>query len=242
MNILLINPNTNTAMTGQVLDVARAAAAPGTALTAVTARLGAAAIHSRSSYAIAAHAALDAWAHADDGSFDAVVLACFGDPGLEGLRELCPLPVIGMADAAIGLAVRQGRRFGIVTGGERWKSMLEEFVASRGMSARLASIQTVAPTGGEIARDPEGAMALLVEACIAAAGAGADHVILGGAGLAGLAARMQPLVPVPLIDGTVAAIAAAEAAVTATAAGFDPPPAVGSQGLSPALARKLSRL
>ena len=41
------------------------------------------------------------------------------------------MPVVGMADASILQACSMGNRFSIVTGGERWKSMLEEFVASQ---------------------------------------------------------------------------------------------------------------
>lgn len=246
MKLLLINPNTTTAMTDLVLAVARDVVAPGTGLVGVTGRFGAAYVSSRSAYAIAAHAALDAWAQAD-GAFDAVVLACFGDPGLDGLRELCPVPVVGMADASIQLAASLGRSFGIVTGGERWGPMLREFVASRGLSDRLASVQTVAPTGGDIARDPDAAMALLADACCAAARDGADHVILGGAGLAGLAPRIRDRVPVPLVDSTVAAVRMAEAVAAfgfekARAGTFALPPHVPSTGLSPALAGKISGL
>lgn len=247
MRLLLINPNTTAAMTDKVLAVARTVVAPGTDLVGVTGRFGAAYVATRSSYAIAGHAALDAWAEADDGRFDAVVLACFGDPGLDGLREVCPLPVIGMADASIQLAASMGKRFGIVTGGDRWGPMLKEFVASRGMSEKLASVQTVAPTGGDIARDPDAAMTLLADACIAAAKDGADHVILGGAGLAGLVPRVQDRVPVPVIDSTIAVVRMAEAVAAsrfekATAGTFALPPHVPSTGLSPALAKRISGL
>jgi allantoin racemase len=249
MKLLLINPNTTAAMTDKVVDVARTVVTPGTHLVGVTGRFGAAYVSSRSAYAIAGHAALDAWAQATEqqADFDAVLLACFGDPGLDGLRELCAVPVVGMADASIQLAASLGRSFGIVTGGERWGPMLREFVASRGLIDRLASVQTVAPTGGDIARDPDAAMTLLAEACCAAARDGADHVILGGAGLAGLAPRIRDRVPVPVIDSTVAAVRMTEAAAAsgfgkASVGTFALPPHVPSTGLSPALARKISGL
>lgn len=247
MKLLLINPNTTAPMTDKVLSVARQVVSPGTTLVGATGRFGAAYVATRSSYAIAAHAALDAWAEHADGDFDAVLLACFGDPGLDGLRELCTVPVVGMADASIQLAASLGRKFGIVTGGERWGPMLHEFVASRGLSEKLASVQTVAPTGGDIARDPEGSMALLARACKAAADDGADTVILGGAGLAGLAAVIRDQVPVPLIDSTEAAVRITEAVAAsklgkATIGTFATPPGVPSIGLSPALAKRISGL
>ncbi|MBM3621206.1 MAG: Asp/Glu racemase [Alphaproteobacteria bacterium] len=243
MRLLLINPNTTQAMTDKVLAVARAGVGEKVELVGATGRFGAAYVASRAAYAIAGHAALDAWANAE-GHFDAVVLACFGDPGLDALREICPVPVVGMADASLMVAAQLGARIGVVTGGERWGPMLREFVAARGFADRVASIRTVAPTGADIARDPDGSLALLAQSCTAAVEEGADVVILGGAGLAGLAERMRERVPVPLVDGVLAAVGQAVALVglgvgKATRGSLAPTPAVESTGLSAPLARRL---
>lgn len=209
-NILLINPNTTASITDLVLRTARGFARPETKLRALTGTFGPRYVASRAGYAIAGHAALDAFAN-DRGPKDAVVLACFGDPGLAALKEVSPVPVVGMADASILQACALGARFSIVTGGERWKSMLEEFVASHGLSARLASVRTVAPTGADIARNPKAALAVLAKGCTACVREdGADVVILGGAGLAGLAAKLAAKVEVPLLDGVACAISMAE--------------------------------
>ena len=209
-NILLINPNTTASITDLVLKTAKGFARPDTKLRALTGAFGPRYVASRAGYAIAGHAALDAFAN-DRGPKDAVVLACFGDPGLAALKEVSPVPVVGMADASILQACALGARFSIVTGGERWKSMLEEFVASHGLSARLASVRTVAPTGADIARNPKAALAVLAKGCTACVREDdADVVILGGAGLAGLAAKLAAKVEVPLLDGVACAISMAE--------------------------------
>jgi len=208
--LLLINPNTTQSITDLVLKTAKRFAAKGTTLRAVTGAFGPRYIASRIGYAIAGHAAVDALAN-DTAHKDAVVLACFGDPGLAALKEVSKVPVIGMAEASILQAAVIGKRFSIVTGGERWKKMLEEFVAAQGMRARLASVRTVAPTGADIARNPKAAMALLAKGCAACVREdGADVVILGGAGLAGLAAKLKSSVDAPLLDGLACAIAMAE--------------------------------
>lgn len=240
MRILLINPNTTASITATVAEHARGIAGEGVELVPVTGRFGARYISSRAAAAIAAHAALDAFAEHGAGC-DAVYLACFGDPGLLALKEVSPVPVVGMAEASCRLAATTGR-FSIVTGGERWKPMLEEFVASLGLSGRLASIRTVAPTGGEIARDPDGALALLAEAARrCAAGDAAEVVILGGAALAGLAGRLAPSVPVPLICSVEAGTRAAVALAREGARREDPaPPQTASIGLGAALQRLLA--
>lgn len=236
--LLLINPNTTQAITDLVLKHAKHFAAKGTTLRAVSGAFGPRYIASRIGYAIAGHAAVDALAN-DKGARDAVVLACFGDPGLAALKEVSKVPVVGMAEASILQACAIGRRFSIVTGGERWKPMLEEFVAAQGISSRLASVRTVAPTGADIARNPKAAMALLAKGCSACAREdGADVVILGGAGLAGLAAKLRPAVDIPLLDGVACAISMAEAMAKQKPGRAGAPPApVESVGLSKGLAK-----
>jgi Asp/Glu/hydantoin racemase len=246
MRLLLINPNTTDSITELVAARARDLAGAEIEIRAVTGAFGARYIASRAAAAIAAHAALDAFAREQQGC-DAVLLACFGDPGLAALKELSPVPVVGMAEAACHLACLFGRQFSIVTGGERWGAMLHEFVAGHGLSPRLASVRTVAPTGAEIAADPERALATLAESCRACAKEdGAEAVILGGAGLAGLAGRIAGDVPVPLIcsleAGLRATIAAAEFGLTKARTGsLAQTPAVAATGLSDALAAMLER-
>lgn len=245
MDLLLINPNTTVSITARVAEVAAGMAGANVRVRAVTGRFGARYVSSRTSYAIAGHAALDAYAEHGEGA-DAVVLACFGDPALLALKEIARQPVVGMAEASCLAAAGLGGRFAIVTGGERWQAMLEEFVGSMGLQSRLAGIATVAPTGAEIARDPEGSLELLAEACRRCVDRlRADSVILGGAGLAGLAARIADRVPVPVIDSLGAAVAAAQSLAALRPAkpstgSLAAPPAVETVGLSAPLARLMS--
>lgn len=199
MRLLLVNPNTTGAVTDLMAERAREIVGDVADIRAVTGRFGARYIASRAAAAIAGHAALDAVAEHHEGC-DAVLLACFGDPGLRALKELSPIPVVGMAEASCHVACLLGSRFSIVTGGERWDLMLREFVEELGLSSRLASVRTIAATGGEIAIGPDQALETLAAACRACSEQdGADVVILGGAGLAGLAGRMRPNLQVPLV-------------------------------------------
>jgi Asp/Glu/hydantoin racemase len=114
------------------------------------------------------------------------------------------VPVTGLAEASFITAARHGR-FAIVTGGARWGPMLQRLAQALGHAHMLAGIHTVAPTGAQLAADPVAAQALLAQACRdAVRQTGAEAVILGGAGLAGMAAAVQPVVPVPVIDSVVA--------------------------------------
>jgi Asp/Glu/hydantoin racemase len=239
MRILLINGNTTAAITDRLVAIAQGLAPPGVAVSGATARFGARYIASRAASAVASHAVLDAYAAWGAGA-GAVLIGCFGDPGLDALREVAPVPVLGLADASAEAAIRIAPRFGVVTGGAAWGPMLEEFFAARGHAARLAGVRTVAPSGGEIARDPDGALAQLAAACtLCAEQDGAGAVILGGAGLAGLAGRLQPRVRVPVICSVEAGVRASIAALGGTPAGLVPHAPVETIGLSPELARLL---
>jgi allantoin racemase len=244
MRLLFINPNTSAHLTELGAKVARSVARPETAIVPATGRFGARYVTSRAAAAIASHAVLDTYAREGKGA-DAVIIACFGDPGLFALRELAPVPVVGMAEASCHLASTLGRKFSIVTGGHRWGPMLEEFVAAIGLATNLASVRTVETLGADIATNPDAALASLAAECREAAQEdGAEVVILGGLGLAGLAERIHAEVPVPVIDNVVASIRVAEAAATlgvakAKSGSFAAAMPVKTTGLAPALAALL---
>ena len=205
MKLLVLNPNTTAAVTELLRRHVAATAGPAVSVATAAARFGAAYIASETSYAVAGHAALDAYAAfvAAEGAPDAVLLGCFGDPGVAALRELSGLPVVGLAEAAMRQASALGR-YAIVTGGAAWGPMLRRLVLALGLAETLDGIHTVAPSGAELAAHPERAHALLRDACVQAMGPGVRSVILGGAGLAGMAARLQGELPLPLIDSVVA--------------------------------------
>lgn len=242
MKLLLMNANTTAAMTASMAAAAERLAPEGTRIVAATGRFGAAYISTRSAAAIAGHAALDLLAeHVGPGNpegFDAVALACFGDPGLLALKELSPIPVLGMAEASLIAASQLGTRIGVITGGLRWIAMLSELAQLLGFSSRLAGIRATVLTGAEIAADParaEGQLAALAQRLIAEDGA--DIVILGGAGLVGFAPRLQPRVDVPLLCSLTCLITQCLAAarlesIKPTRGSLAPPPAVAVTGLS----------
>lgn len=238
MKLLLLNGNTDPAITERLASAARALCPH--EVVPVTVRFGARYIATRAAAAIAAHAVLDALAERvgrdNPEGFDAAIIACFGDPGLEAAREALPIPVLGLADASIAAALRHAPVVSLLTGGEAWVPMLREFALLRGHGPDRVRVAAVPPTGDTIAREPERAMALLAEVAQAEAAAGAGCVVLGGAGLVGLAPRLRPLVPVPVLDCVEETLAGLPDARRGTAP-MQPAP---SAGLSAPLSRILA--
>lgn len=213
--LLVINPNTSAVVTTllqrQVSQQMAQWDTPGAApacVDAVCARFGPAYIASEVAYAIASHACLDAWAaaaqqHANNGqpaTWNGVLIGCFGDPGLLALRELAPVPVTGLAEGAFAIAARHGR-FGIVTGGERWKPMLQRLAQALHYEDALAAITTVQLTGAQLMADRTAALRILQQACEQLMRSErVEAIVIGGAALAGMAADLQAHIPIPLID------------------------------------------
>ena len=228
-SLLLINPNTSAHVTDLLAQHAAALAPSDASLHAVTAPFGAAYIASEEAAATASQAVPAAWrSHvAQHGQPDAVLVACFGDPGVDTLRAITAVPVLGLAEVAMREAdalaatdaAGQGR-YAIVTGGAAWGPLLEALATRLGLAQRLAGVVTVERTGAELLADPIAAQTLLLGACQQALALGVPGavraIVIGGAALADLAAPLAPLVPVPLIDNVRAGLRAAwHAACTA---------------------------
>lgn len=199
--VLLINPNTTESVTRLMVEVMRPVLGEGVALDARTARMGAPYIASEVTYAVAAHAVLDAWDAyvADGGRCDAVIVGCFGDPGVHALRERSGLPVMGLAEAALREAGAHGPH-AIVTGGLPWRPMLQRFAAAEGLAQSLLDIHVVERSGVALMAQPDGGAGELLGVIEAAARPPSRAVVIGGAALGGIARQVAGRVPVPLID------------------------------------------
>lgn len=207
-NFLLINPNTNVATTQRLQETLRPLVPEHVELNIITADFGSHYITCEASHAVAAHACLQAWAshrRSHPGPLDGVLIGCFGDPGLFALRESSACRVTGLAEASFILGAQHGS-FAIVTGGERWKPMLQRLAQSLGYGHLLSHIETVVPSGAMLQADPDMAMRCLTDACSKAVSSGVKSIILGGAGLAGYAQGLRSLCPLPLIDSAEAGL------------------------------------
>lgn len=96
--------------------------------------------------------------------------------------------------------------FAVVTGGVRWKPMLQRLAQSLGYGAQLKHIEIVEQDGARLLADRDLALKVLSQACERAADSGAHSIVLGGAGLAGYASQLQAHSPLPLIDSVSAGL------------------------------------
>lgn len=186
--LTVLNPNTSESMTAAVVAQVQARVPPGWQVRGWTARTGAPVIDSPATFAAAA----EAWPArlADQPPAGALLLACFGDPGLETLRRaVAPQPLVGLAEAAV--VATAGRRFAILTAGPAWVPMLKARVADFGAARALTGVHALPVNGLALAREPQRFRAELRAAAEEAECAGAEALILGGAAFAGLAGTVE---------------------------------------------------
>lgn len=241
LRILIINPNTSQGVTDLIAGAAETIAGPQTELAFATATRGVPYIASRTEAAIGGHVALEMLAEHQP-SFDAAIIAAFGDPGIGAARELFPQPIIGLAEAGMLTACMMGRRFAIVTFSNALAAWYQECVEWHGLTPRLAGIFSLSEPFRAIDNVQDEKADRLVELCHRAlAESSADVIVVAGAPLAGFAAQVQTRVPVPLVDCVSAAVCQAETLVRlgmtpATAGSFARPAGKPTVGLSQPLA------
>lgn len=212
MRLLLLNPNTSAAMTAAIAAAAREVAAPGTEVVARQPSFGPASIEGHFDDAFGAAGVAEQARLAAGEGFDATVVACFGDPGVDAAREVMAGPVLGVAEAAFHAAAMLATGFSVVTTMTRTCVIAERLVQRYGFERVCRGIH-----GTDIpVLDLEAAGDALVDTLEAAArrALAADRseaVVLGCAGMAGLAGTLQSRLGVPVVDGVAAAVKFAEA-------------------------------
>ena len=211
MRILLINPNTSTAMADVMATEARRVAAPGTRIDVCSAAFGSDYISTRGEAAIAGHAVLSAMAAHFEGH-DAVILGAFIVPAVTGAaKEMCPVPLISTGEAGLAAASLVGQTIAILSIGTPARRMTEETVAATGLSERVVSIRDLGLTGTDLTVDQPRADAAAIALARAAIDEDrADVIVLGAGSMEGMAARIQPDLPVPVVSPIGAAVCMAE--------------------------------
>jgi allantoin racemase len=140
--------------------------------------------------------------------YDGVLLACFGDPALYALKEIMPVPVIGIAEAALSLALLLGFKFSILAASRKAAPMMESLVKTYGLESRMASVESIDLPIESFLYDREQAANPLSAAVERAMSRGADVLVLGCAGMTMLEKQLEARYPVKVIDPVRAGITA----------------------------------
>ncbi len=201
--ILLVNGNSRKDLTARMVALAEAQLGDMAVIEPMTIHAAPALVSNRAEATAAApeilHAVRARIEDLDEPRPDAVMLACFGEPGLWALRDCILVPVTGMAEASAAAAVQLGRRFSILVSGRAWPDQIADLMALYGLDRRCVRVTAVpddALSDDTAIWQPVLAEALAREAALG----GADVVILGGGLLSGRARDLTPPEGLRLLD------------------------------------------
>ena len=214
MRIMIINPNTSISMTDHIREELMRLKRSDTELTVTCPDKGPETIESAYDEAFATPPTLGLVKKANVEGYDAVVLACFSDPGLHAAREISSIPVIGIEEASLHVAAMLGAKFSIMTPRKTRIAAKQEEVHIRGMDYFLASVRSLDLSVAETDADPEKTKQRIFDVATKAVQEdGAEVIILGCAGMAGYAPELEKKLKIKIIDPTAVALKIAEAIV-----------------------------
>ena len=204
MRLLLYNPNTDKALTEKLAVLARRVLRSNDSLEAVTADEGTGFIGSDETIEIA-RASLESHLERHARNSDAVLLGCFGDLGVDEVRERLRLPILSLSDAFFATAPFLGKRISIITTSPFWAGRLEAEVRQKHITRWIAEVRPLANAAGRSSESLQEQCRTIVSEF--ARDARCDLVVLAGAVLVAIAPNLAPGSPLPIADSLAGAIA-----------------------------------
>lgn len=208
-SILLINPNSNAQTTSAMVEiageVAKTSTVHGVTMTGVPPII-------TTPEALDQAAEIVSQTPIDD-TYNAVIVAAFGDPGIDSLRARLSVPVVGIAEASLLEAGQEGRLFSVATTTPALGPRIRKRAELLGLDDACLSVRFTDGDPFVVMADTErlvAALAKTIEQCVAD---GARAVIVGGGPLAKAARVLKPHFDVPIIEPIVSAVFLAEARI-----------------------------
>ncbi len=204
-SLIVLNPNASETMTAGIRATLSSFEMPGLPVRCVTSPGGPDLIASDEDIEASVSPML-ALAKTLEPEASGYVLACFSDPGLASLRAQTTLPVAGMREASVSVALSLGARFGVIAMAPESVVRQERSFAEAGVASRWAGSRPIGvdPSSyGDFERTLEVMKETGSELCDRD---GADVIILGCAGMAGYRAPLEHALGVPVVDPAQAAV------------------------------------
>ena len=216
MKITVINPNSSESMTGHIRAELERIKRSETDLVVLRTEGAPPAIQSATDVALATPPLLELVHRANREKSDAVIIACFSDPGLEAAREQSDILVLGIQETSVHVASMLGHKYSILT-------PLAARIASKEQDARrfkaetaLASVRALGMTVAETDADPKRTKARILEVAKRAMEKdGTEVLVLGCAGMVGYAKEVEEQLGIIVLDPTTVTLKVCEGLVEA---------------------------
>lgn len=206
MKILVINPIGDDSWDEKDREIFLRIASKDTEINVVSLDRGPMSIENRESY-IEVQPLVKELAIKLHNNYDGIIINCFLDPGVKLLRSLITnKPIIGPGEASLALGSLLGWNLGIVSISGEVLKLIEEQVRVLGYDRRVVTIRGIKTTVTEIIKKWNRVKLELLEESKKALDEGAEVIVLGCTGLAGLSTFIMENLKVPVVDPAAAAL------------------------------------
>lgn len=215
MKICVINPNTSQNMTEHVYRELIKIKDASTELEVICPVHGPDTLECAVDEANAIPEMLQLVQKAEKDGCDAVIIACFSDPGLEAAKELVKISVVGIGEASLHAASMMGARFTVITPVRRRIPTRIQQALHCVNAHSLASVRSLDLSVAQSESDPDLTKKTLLDVVgLAVQNDGAEVIVLGCAGMAGYTEELENKYNVVVVDPCAVALKFAEAFVT----------------------------
>lgn len=160
---------------------------------------------------LAIHRTIRTAVKAERDGYDAFVIGCFYDPGLQITRELVEMPVVGVCEASLHIAsMITAGKFSIVVGSRKNIPQMADNARNYGFESRIASWRMLNIPPRDMRDRERTQAAILREARAAVEEDLAECVVLGCTGMWGQVKKAQEELGVPVLDPVLMGLKVAE--------------------------------
>jgi allantoin racemase len=204
--VLIINPNTNPAVTQRVREVAQRYSSASVNFEVVNPSDGPFSIETESDKFEAQEHALRLIRDSAQSDYAAYVMACFDDLALNEARVIVSVPVVGTCEAGIDAALAISNQFAVITtvhdAVEGIRTLMRRYGAGPQATVRAAGIGVADAASGQ----DEIRMQFVKTVHDAIREDGAQAILLASGGLTGQAPAISKASGIPVVDGVEEAI------------------------------------
>lgn len=205
--ILVINPNTNPKNTKVIADAIDPFVPDGTKVEVVSPARGPIGLESYYHNYLASVNVHERIVEAEKEGYDGVVIACYGDPGIEAAKELVDIPVVGITEASYAYARLLSTKFLVVVSAATAVPRQIRYIKSLGIPDFQYDVRPIGLTVLGVMSDRMSAKDLIANNCeIALKDTNSELIVMGCSGFSGLRADLEEQLKVPIIDPVVAGV------------------------------------
>lgn len=205
--ILVINPNTNPKNTAVIAKAIEPFKPEGVEVDTVSPDKGPVGLESYYHNYLASVNVHGRIVQAEKEGYDGVVIACYGDPGIEAAKELVDIPVVGITEASYALARILSTKFLVVVSAETAVPRQIRYIKSLGIPDFQYEVRPIGLTVLGVMSDRMSAKDLIANNCeVALKETGSELIVMGCSGFSGLRADLEKQLNIPIIDPVVAGV------------------------------------